>query len=190
MFRIPLVYDTEAAHDAVWRSTCLILTVAAKATAVVSGKGFVQGIVTYTVMDDLAVTPMSSISSITLLNTFAVKDLTALQEKTVPLGYNEGLEILKASLQSKTVLTDVFLGKKPPSIILHPTVGSTTTAISGVGLPGPALGDFPVAWGLPPIQGIKGGSCDGAPPTAPACRCRGQLAEGLCCFLFSLGAFL
>jgi hypothetical protein len=26
VFRIPLVYDTEATHDAVWRSTCLILT--------------------------------------------------------------------------------------------------------------------------------------------------------------------
>uniref|UniRef100_A0ACD5UZG6 Uncharacterized protein n=1 Tax=Avena sativa TaxID=4498 RepID=A0ACD5UZG6_AVESA len=89
--------------------------VAAQAAAVVSGKGFVQGIVTYMVMDDLAVTPMSSISSITLLNTFAVKDIAALQEKTVQLGYKEGLEILKASLQSKTVLTDVFLAKKTTS---------------------------------------------------------------------------
>ncbi|XP_051223115.1 uncharacterized protein [Lolium perenne] len=87
----------------------------AQAASGVAGKGFVQGIVTYTVMDDLAVTPMSSISSITLLNTFAVKDLGALQEKTVRIGYKEGLEILKASLQSKTVLTDVFLGKKPTS---------------------------------------------------------------------------
>ncbi|CAM0879546.1 unnamed protein product [Alopecurus aequalis] len=77
-------------------------------------KGFVQGIVTYTVMDNLSVTPMSAISSIALLNTFAVRDLGALQEKTVQIGYREGLAILKASLQSKTVLTDVFLGKKPP----------------------------------------------------------------------------
>ncbi|CAL4951608.1 unnamed protein product [Urochloa decumbens] len=72
-------------------------------------KGFVQGIVTYTVLDNLTVTPMSAISSITLLNTFAVRDLADLQEKTVQLGYNEGLAILKASLQSQTVLTDVFL---------------------------------------------------------------------------------
>ncbi|CAL4951620.1 unnamed protein product [Urochloa decumbens] len=72
--------------------------------------GFVQGVVTYTVMDDLTVTPMSTISSITLLNAFAVTDLAALQEKTVWIGYREGLAILKASLQSKTVLTDVFLG--------------------------------------------------------------------------------
>jgi hypothetical protein len=114
--------------------------VAPQAAAGGGAKGFVQGIVTYTVMDDLTVTPMSSISSITLLNTFAVKDIGALQEKTVQLGYNEvhkeifvfsyflkhlyqqrqiaflqALEVLKASLQSKTVLTDVFLGKKTTS---------------------------------------------------------------------------
>ncbi|CAO2204601.1 unnamed protein product [Urochloa humidicola] len=73
--------------------------------------GFVQGVVTYTVLDDLTVIPMSAISSITLLNAFAVTDLAALQESTVQIGYREGLAILKASLQSKTVLTDVFLGE-------------------------------------------------------------------------------
>ncbi|KAM3279976.1 hypothetical protein ACQJBY_047017 [Aegilops geniculata] len=83
-----------------------------QAAAGVGGKGFVQGIVTYTVMDNLSVNPMSSISSIALLNTFAIKDLGALQEKTVQLGYKEGLAILRASLQSKAVLTDVFLAKK------------------------------------------------------------------------------
>ncbi|CAO2193694.1 unnamed protein product [Urochloa humidicola] len=82
----------------------------------VQGAGFVQGIVSYMVRDNLAVTPMSAVSSITLLNTFAVKDIADLQEKTVELGYNEGMAILKASLQSKTVLTDIFLGdkKQPP----------------------------------------------------------------------------
>ena len=47
-------------------------------------------------------------------------------------------------------------------------LGATTTAASGVGPLGPVLGDFPFAWGLLPIQGVKGSSCDGAPPTAPA----------------------
>uniref|UniRef100_A0ACD5VES5 Uncharacterized protein n=1 Tax=Avena sativa TaxID=4498 RepID=A0ACD5VES5_AVESA len=85
----------------------------ASAVPSAAGAGFVQGIVTYTVMDFLKVAPMSSISGITLLNTFGVTDIGSLQEKTVQLGYDEGLEILKASLQSKTVLTDVFLvGKK------------------------------------------------------------------------------
>ncbi|PUZ58100.1 hypothetical protein GQ55_5G482200 [Panicum hallii var. hallii] len=85
-------------------------------TAGGAAEGLVQGVVTYTVMDNLAVTPMSAISGITLLNTFAVRDLADLQEKTVQLGHDEhgrqGLAILKASLESKTVLTDVFLGDK------------------------------------------------------------------------------
>jgi hypothetical protein len=59
------------------------------ATAAGGSKGFVQGIVMYTVMDNLTVTPMSTISGITMLNTFAVRDLADLQEKTVQLGYNE-----------------------------------------------------------------------------------------------------
>ncbi|CAO2204604.1 unnamed protein product [Urochloa humidicola] len=80
-----------------------------QATESAAAKGFVQGIVTYTVMDNLAVAP---ISSITLLNNIAAKDIGDLQEKTVQLGYHEGLAILKASLESKTVLTDVFLGNK------------------------------------------------------------------------------
>ncbi|XBI67287.1 hypothetical protein VPH35_046674 [Triticum aestivum] len=79
-----------------------------------SAKGFVQGVVTYTVTDNLTVTTMSAISSITLLNTFLVRDLSALQEKILRIGYKEGLAILKASLQSKTVLTDVFLAHKAP----------------------------------------------------------------------------
>ncbi|TVU21787.1 hypothetical protein EJB05_31549, partial [Eragrostis curvula] len=74
--------------------------------------GFVRGMVTYTVMDDLTVMPMSNISSIALLNKLGVEDLGALEERTVKIGYQEGLEILKASLQSTTVLTDVFLAKK------------------------------------------------------------------------------
>ncbi|XP_039811597.1 uncharacterized protein LOC120674488 [Panicum virgatum] len=85
-----------------------------------AAKGFVKEVVTYTVRDDLTVTPMSTISSITLLNTGGVTDFSALLEKTVRLGYAHagpdflGLEIVKASLQSKTVLTDVYLGNKRP----------------------------------------------------------------------------
>jgi hypothetical protein len=66
---------------------------AAKADTAVVAQGFVRGVVTYTVMDSLAVSPMSAISSITLLNTFAVTDLSALQEKTVQIGYKEVREL-------------------------------------------------------------------------------------------------
>lgn len=59
---------------------------AASVASALSGTGFVQGVVTYTVMDDLKVAPMSTISGITLLNTFGVTDIGALLEKTVQLG--------------------------------------------------------------------------------------------------------
>ncbi|XP_062233256.1 uncharacterized protein LOC133930596 [Phragmites australis] len=51
-------------------------------------EGFVQGIV-YTVMDNLTVRPISATSIITLLSTFAVRDVSDLEERTVQLGYNE-----------------------------------------------------------------------------------------------------
>ncbi|KDO67763.1 hypothetical protein CISIN_1g047373mg, partial [Citrus sinensis] len=56
------------------------------------------------------VSPMSTISSITLLDKFNVKDVGGLEEKVVNLGVNEGLKLLKASLDCRTVLTSVFLG--------------------------------------------------------------------------------
>ncbi|GFP87033.1 hypothetical protein PHJA_000847100 [Phtheirospermum japonicum] len=71
--------------------------------------GFVKEVVTYMVMDDLTVKPMSTISSITLLNELGVEDVRALQEKIVNLGMTEAVKLLKASLESKNVLTHVFL---------------------------------------------------------------------------------
>ncbi|MCD7449448.1 hypothetical protein HAX54_052410 [Datura stramonium] len=71
--------------------------------------GLVKGVVTYMVLDDLSVKPMSTISSITLLNEFSIKDVGVLQEKVVTLGMDEALKLLKTSLQSKSVLTSVFM---------------------------------------------------------------------------------
>ncbi|CAO2193721.1 unnamed protein product [Urochloa humidicola] len=76
--------------------------------------GFVQGLARYTVMDDLTVKPASNVSTVALLGTLGVKDLDALEERTVTIGRKECLEILKVGLKSKTVLTDVFLAKKNP----------------------------------------------------------------------------
>ncbi|OIT38908.1 hypothetical protein A4A49_56866, partial [Nicotiana attenuata] len=53
--------------------------------------GFVKEVVTYMVMDDLVVKPMSTISSITLLNKFNVKDFGVLQEQVVSVGMEEAL---------------------------------------------------------------------------------------------------
>ncbi|KAK2405612.1 hypothetical protein QL285_054829 [Trifolium repens] len=74
--------------------------------------GFVKDVVTFMVMDDLVIEPMSTISSITLLNKFNVKEIGTLQEKVVEMGMDEGIKLLKASLQSKMVLTSVFLNKQ------------------------------------------------------------------------------
>ncbi|KAK4376293.1 hypothetical protein RND71_006970 [Anisodus tanguticus] len=72
--------------------------------------GIVKGVVTYMVMDDLVVKPMSTISSITILNKFNIKEVDSLEERIVEIGINEGLKLLNASLESKTILTNVFLG--------------------------------------------------------------------------------
>ncbi|GER43632.1 hypothetical protein STAS_20495, partial [Striga asiatica] len=71
--------------------------------------GFVKGVVTYMVMDDLVVMPMSAISSITLLNKLNIKEVGALEEKEVNLGFFEAVKLVKASFETKSVLTHVFL---------------------------------------------------------------------------------
>ncbi|KAF8725684.1 hypothetical protein HU200_020230 [Digitaria exilis] len=73
--------------------------------------GYVKGVVTYMVTDGLEVTPMSAISSITMINKFAGKDVE-LAEKFVTVGTDEGLALLKAALRSDTVLSDVFMARK------------------------------------------------------------------------------
>ncbi|XP_034594504.1 uncharacterized protein [Setaria viridis] len=77
--------------------------------------GFVRGNMTYMVRDDLAVAPMSTISSISVFNALAVRGLGAVHERTVQIGHTEALKILKASFESKTVLTDVFLRGRAPA---------------------------------------------------------------------------
>ena len=61
-----------------------------------TGTGFVKAGVTYTVADDLRISPMSAISSITRLGTLPARDLGALQEKTVQIGYKEVSPIIDA----------------------------------------------------------------------------------------------
>ncbi|XP_066362040.1 uncharacterized protein [Miscanthus floridulus] len=76
------------------------------------GGGYVKGLVTYMVTDGLDVTPMSAISSITLINKFSSGKDVELAEKYVSVGMDEGLGLLRASLSSDTVLSDVFLARK------------------------------------------------------------------------------
>ncbi|KAG1359472.1 hypothetical protein COCNU_08G009180 [Cocos nucifera] len=50
-----------------------------------AGGGYVKGVVTYMVMDDLSVMPMSTTAAITLLNKLHIKDVSSLYEWTVEL---------------------------------------------------------------------------------------------------------
>ncbi|CAL2241310.1 unnamed protein product [Prunus armeniaca] len=88
------------------------------------GGGYVKDVVTYMIMDNLEVKPMSTISCIAMLNRFNVKEVGTLEERMVLLGMDDvcipkllstfrtGLKLLKASLESNAVLTNVFLEKK------------------------------------------------------------------------------
>jgi hypothetical protein len=55
----------------------------------VRNNGFVSGTTTYTITDDLSITPASSVSSINLLARCGVKDLSTLQERTMTIGSEE-----------------------------------------------------------------------------------------------------
>ncbi|KAK1661649.1 hypothetical protein QYE76_049808 [Lolium multiflorum] len=58
---------------------------------------------TYTIKDDLSVTQaLNGMPGITLLSQCGVKDISAIQEKTVKIGKEEALAILVGSLKSKT----------------------------------------------------------------------------------------
>ncbi|CAO2185713.1 unnamed protein product [Urochloa humidicola] len=76
--------------------------------------GFVKDLTTYTVTDDLTVAPTVSGAStvVALLKSLGVRDLGTIEERTVNVGREEALGILKAALHSKTVLTDAFLTKR------------------------------------------------------------------------------
>lgn len=73
--------------------------------------GYVKGSVTYMISDDLTVKPVSSISSISLINSLGVKDIATLEEKIVDVDMKKALELVRTSFGSNTVLTDVFVGK-------------------------------------------------------------------------------
>jgi len=51
--------------------------------------GYVKDMVTYTLMDDLSVMPMSSISIITLLDKFSIEDVNVVKAQTVKAGMKE-----------------------------------------------------------------------------------------------------
>ncbi|RWR96786.1 hypothetical protein CKAN_02618800 [Cinnamomum micranthum f. kanehirae] len=75
------------------------------------GGAFMEGPAMFMVSDELIVKPLSTISGISLFNQFNIP-INDLEEHVVSVGEEEALSLLKSSLTSETVLSDVFL-KKP-----------------------------------------------------------------------------
>ncbi|MBA0696975.1 hypothetical protein Goari_003492, partial [Gossypium aridum] len=51
--------------------------------------GYIKGVVTYKIMNDLTDTLMSTISSIAMLNKLDLQQVDALEEKVINVGINE-----------------------------------------------------------------------------------------------------
>ncbi|WMV32118.1 hypothetical protein MTR67_025503 [Solanum verrucosum] len=81
-------------------------------------EGYLKGPATFMIMDNLLVTPFSPTAIITQLNQMKVST-SDVEERTVTVGKDEALNLLKASLISKTVLNDVFSIREPyPKVML------------------------------------------------------------------------
>ncbi|XP_058095134.1 uncharacterized protein LOC131240728 isoform X2 [Magnolia sinica] len=72
---------------------------------------FVKRTMRFMISDDLQVGPISTNACLSLLNELGVRDRAALEEKSVNVGTNEALHILRQLMVSNTPLTDVFLPK-------------------------------------------------------------------------------
>ncbi|XVF05518.1 hypothetical protein REPUB_Repub05bG0179000 [Reevesia pubescens] len=87
--------------------------------------GYVKATQAYMVMDNLMVKPISTISSLTILKTFNIKDFDSLEEKTVRINLKKGLELVKATFESETVLTKLL---KPQLLSMQRLIGKRPEA--------------------------------------------------------------
>ncbi|KAJ9550993.1 hypothetical protein OSB04_015038 [Centaurea solstitialis] len=69
---------------------------------------FLKAATKYILTDDLVITPLSSISGISMLNKLKVP-LNDVEQHEVRIGIEKGLKILKASLRSSSTFTDALL---------------------------------------------------------------------------------
>ncbi|PIA44881.1 hypothetical protein AQUCO_01700451v1 [Aquilegia coerulea] len=76
-------------------------------TVTLKGGGFIRDSMVFMITDELVVELYSQISSISYLNKQCVP-FSDLEERSVTVGEQEALSLLKASLTSKTALTSVF----------------------------------------------------------------------------------
>ncbi|PSS02897.1 Rho1 guanine nucleotide exchange factor like [Actinidia chinensis var. chinensis] len=75
------------------------------------GDGLVTGPSMFMVTDNLSITPLSTISGLSLINNLKVP-VSDVQELKVTMGEEEALRLLVAALISKSALTDAFMPKE------------------------------------------------------------------------------
>ncbi|RWR83861.1 hypothetical protein CKAN_01263500 [Cinnamomum micranthum f. kanehirae] len=80
---------------------------------------FMAGPAMFMVTDELIVKPLSPISSISLLRKFNIP-VSDIEEQIVCIGEKEAISLLKASLISNSVLSNVFYTKKPKQMETKP----------------------------------------------------------------------
>eukprot|EP00268_Persea_americana_P057950 TRINITY_DN6978_c0_g1_i1.p1 TRINITY_DN6978_c0_g1~~TRINITY_DN6978_c0_g1_i1.p1 ORF type:complete len:286 (+),score=50.53 TRINITY_DN6978_c0_g1_i1:87-860(+) len=83
------------------------------------GGAFLAKPAMFMVTDELVVKPLSPISSISLLSKFNIP-ISDIEERIVRMGEKEALSLLKASLISNSVLSNVFYSKKPKQMQTKP----------------------------------------------------------------------
>ncbi|XP_058095131.1 uncharacterized protein LOC131240726 [Magnolia sinica] len=72
---------------------------------------FVKETMRFMIGDDLWVCPISTETYLSLLDKLGIRDWAALEERSVDVGADEALHLLRRLLVSKTPMTDVFLPK-------------------------------------------------------------------------------
>ncbi|KAF3640436.1 putative calcium-binding protein CML30-like [Capsicum annuum] len=139
--------------------------------AVAAPRGFVKDVVTYMVMDNLVVKPMSTISSITLLNKFNVKDVGVLQEVILSLPMANVVRLLKEKgminygclpglYNSVENLSDNYIQSKNVLLKPSPTLGMCRKD------------SFLLVDDVPTIRTCYGCTCDsGFAADSPSARC-------------------
>ncbi|KAG5533317.1 hypothetical protein RHGRI_027492 [Rhododendron griersonianum] len=73
--------------------------------------------------------PVQATSQTTAKQPVNVEEVGALEERVVDVGMPEGLKLLKASLQSKTVLTSVFFGNTGAEEVASFNICLTSTVL-------------------------------------------------------------
>ncbi|RWR83873.1 hypothetical protein CKAN_01264900 [Cinnamomum micranthum f. kanehirae] len=83
------------------------------------GGSFVAGPAVFMVTDELVVKPLSPILGIPLVSNFNIP-VSEIEEQIVYMGEKEAMSLLRASLISNSVLSDVFYPKKPRQLETKP----------------------------------------------------------------------